>query len=255
MAGTTKTRTQRRMEKRQAVILLILVLAVSLASFILGVIVGRRGAERDMALKLRQTEKVLVAQTPVAAEQAAPEKTVEVKNESPMGDEKQETDTRLSFYDDLSKDNAPLGSGINLAPVEEQKGATAPTPPIDLPEQPITVRKSEQVAAATVEKKVEQSVASGDEPEVEKDASLPSPVANGTHAVQIGSFNSAADAIALKNRMLDKGYPAFVVEADLGKKGLWYRVRVGPYADSVGAKQAQVVLEKQEKIKGFVSRQ
>ncbi len=44
------------MEKRQALILLILVLAVSLASFTLGVIVGRRGAERDLAQKYQQTE-------------------------------------------------------------------------------------------------------------------------------------------------------------------------------------------------------
>ena len=55
--------------------------------------------------------------------------------------------------------------------------------------------------------------------------------------------------------MLGKGYPAFVVEADLGKKGLWYRVRIGPYVDSAAAKLAQKTIEKREKIKGFISRQ
>lgn len=255
MTGSTKTRTQRRMEKRQAIILLVLVLAVALASFTLGVIVGDRGAEREFAQKMSQAEKVLVAQVP--AETTVPIVDVNKKDvaEETVTEQVAE-DTKLTFYDNVAKDTAPLGSGINLAPVEEVPGKEILVqPPIDLPEQPIVVQKKEPVKSAVVSQQAANVV---EETKVETPAKsvtvLPNVVPNGSHAVQIGSFNSAGDAIALKQKMLKKDYPAFVIEADLGKKGLWYRVRIGPYADTARAKQAQAVLEQKEKIKGFVSK-
>ncbi len=245
--GTQKTRTQRRMEKRQAVILLVLVLAVSLASFTLGVIVGRRGAERDLAQKASHAEKVLVAQLPAAtppkavspSPKVAPDVTEQVVKDEP----------KLSFYDDLGKETVPLGSGINLPPAEE-KVAEPAKPPIDLPAQPIVKKK-----LAMVEKTVEKKTAPKVVETTQSSTGMPKVVAGGSHAVQIGSFGTAGDAVALKKKMLGKGYPAFVVEADLGKKGLWYRVRIGPYVDATAAKAAQKHLEKNEKIKGFISRQ
>lgn len=248
--ATTKTRTQRRLEKRQAVILLVLVLVVSLGSFTMGVIVGRRGAERDLASKMSQAEKVLVAEAP--AEVTAPIATEErgaAVAETEGGEAVEET--KLSFYDNLAKDNAPLGSGINLAPVEKQEAAAKP--PIDLPDQPIVVAKAKPVEKPQpVVEKAEPAAAP--KAAAETGSALPKSVAGGTHAVQIGSFNSATDAVNLKKKMIDKGYPTFVAEADLGQKGLWYRVRIGPYTSADVAKQVQQQLETREKIKGFVSR-
>lgn len=258
MATNSKTRKQRRLEKRQAIILLAVVLVVSLASFTLGVVVGRRGAERDLANKLSQTEKVLVAETPSEVTAPIPKhepaKPVEKEAEGEVVEE-----AKLSFYDNLAKEEAPLGSGINLAPVEEKKAEVSAKPPIDLPEQPIVAKTeaAKPAAEAVVKKaaavaKPQPIVAPQEQVATE---TMPASVAGGSHAVQIGSFNSAGDAVALKKKMTDKGYPAFVVEADLGKKGLWYRVRIGPYAGSDSAKKMQGYLEGQEKIKGFVSRQ
>lgn len=243
------------MEKRQAVILLVLVLVVSLASFTLGVIVGRRGAERDLAQKFQQTERVLVTHAPTPA--SAPETLPVTEPDSGEGTggstgETATEETKLTFYDDLAKETAPLGSGINLAPVEEKKGKMAVKPPIDLPDQPIV--KKEAPAIAAVEAKATQNNPAAEPSGVEANE-LPRVVEKGTHAVQIGSFGVAGDAIAFKQKMVDKGYPAYVAEADLGKKGLWYRVRIGPYLDSAAAQKAQKIMEEQEKIKGFVTRQ
>lgn len=235
------------MEKRQAVILLVLVLVVSLASFTLGVIVGRRGAERDLAQKHQQSERVLVAQAPapVAAPIAIPA-TGKVVGESAV--EPVAEETKLSFYDNLAKETAPLGSGINLAPVEEKEVVAAIQPPIDLPDRPIVKKATKGVEEVTQN---ELAAASSGTSESE----MPKVTSNGSHAVQIGSFGAAGDAIALKKKMVDKDYPAFVVEADLGKKGLWYRVRIGPFADSAAAKSAQELLERKEQLKGFITRQ
>ena len=128
MKGTAKTRSQRRLEKRQAIILLVLVLTVSLASFTLGVIVGRRGAERDLAYKLRQTERVLVAQAPAPAASTRPVPIVEPEGKVREGDIAA-GEPSLSFYDNLAKDTAPLGSGINLPPASEEPATVAAAKP------------------------------------------------------------------------------------------------------------------------------
>ena len=239
------------MEKRQAVILLVLVLVVSLTSFTLGVMVGRRGGERDMAHKIQQTEKILVAQTPPPGSVSTP--TIDMsQNTAAQATELVVAEPKLSFYDDLAKESAPLGSGINLAPVENQETTKRINPPIDLPDQPI-VQKTTEDDSAVVKTVAEEKPAKVVTEAAE--AKMPEVVSGGTHAVQIGSFGSVGDAIALKQKMLAKDYPAFVAEADLGKKGLWYRVRIGPYKDSSIAQLAQKILEEKEQIKGFVSRQ
>ena len=248
MNATGKTRTQRRMEKRQAIILLVLVLFVALASFTLGVIVGRRGAQRDLAQQQCQVEKVLVTQLPAPLVLPSPQNESEEVASDPNTEDLTK-DAKLSFYDDLSKETTPIGSGINLPPAPAVETPAAVVPPIDLPEQPIVK------TAPPVEVAPKAEVVPVNEVAKDADGGLPQVVTGGSHAVQIGSFGSATDAMALKKRLLKKDYPAFVVEADLGEKGLWYRVRVGPYADSAAAKRAQQFLAKKENINGFVSHQ
>ncbi len=247
MKSATKTRTQRRMEKKQTLLLLMLVLVVSLASFTLGVIVGHRGVERDLVQKQQAAEKILMAQPPAAVSPVID--NVEDVAENPVagqaaGEPREEI--KLTFYDQLAKEKGvPLGSGINLPPQPPPSEKEA-VPPISLPDQPI-VKISTQAAVNTIEEPV---------PPVKKSLTvLPKVDPKGSYAVQVGSFAAVADAGVFKQRLLDKGFPAFVMEADLGQKGLWYRVRLGPYADADTAKSVQQLAEKMEQIKGFVSRQ
>ena len=248
MKSATKTRTQRRMEKKQTLLLLMLVLAVSLASFTLGVIVGRRGVERDLAQKQQAAEKILVAQVPPAAVSPVADNAKDVAKNPVAGQAsgEQQEEIKLTFYDQLAKEESvPLGSGINLPPKPPQSEKEA-VPPISLPDQPI-VKIATPATVSTIEEPVS--------PVKESLTVLPKVDPKGSYAVQVGSFTSVADAGVFKQRLLDKGFPAFVMEADLGQKGLWYRVRLGPYADADTAKSVQQLAEKMEQIKGFVSRQ
>lgn len=252
MNATTKTRSQRRMEKKQALILLVLVLVVSLASFTLGVVVGRQGAERDLVQKQQAAEKILVTKAPQPEGKVVPQAQEKV----PEGSARTETvaqgteETKLTFYDNLAKEETvPLGSGINLPPQPKVEKKSVVQPPIPLPDQPIVTKKATAVAVAKVETKPRPANAA------DSALVLPKTDKKGTYAVQVGSFATAGDAGKFKKRLLDKGYPAFVAEADLGAKGLWYRVRIGPYADAAAAKTVQQLAEKKEQIKGFISRQ
>jgi cell division protein FtsN len=51
-----------------------------------------------------------------------------------------------------------------------------------------------------------------------------------TFFLQAGSFQNDADAENLKARLALIGVEAAVQSADVGEKGVWYRVRVGPFA-------------------------
>ncbi|MFO7767286.1 MAG: SPOR domain-containing protein [Pelovirga sp.] len=257
MQSTTKTRTQRRLEKRQTIILLALLLLVSLVSFVLGVTTGRRGAERDMALQLEEQETARIVQVPVAAPEpvSPPVATDEEVTAPERGDRLVDAvveSARLSFYDDLARESAPLGSGINQPPTPEVEQPTT-QPPLDLDDSPIVVRSGQTETAARAAAQPQQQEA----PAVtaaDSVQALPSVAPQGTHVVQVGSFGSAADAASLRETMIDKGYPAFLAEADLGERGIWYRVRVGPYADSNTAGVARQIILDKEQIEGLVTR-
>ena len=51
----------------------------------------------------------------------------------------------------------------------------------------------------------------------------------GKYTVQLGSFQNIDAAYALEKKLLNKGYPCFVIKAAIPKKGTWYRVRVGTF--------------------------
>lgn len=238
MVQHVTSRSQRRVEKKQALVMLALILAVSLVSFALGVVVGKSGSEEQVAQvefnpppkatvepqePVRQPVMPVTPQTPpeVAAEQASPDTETVVGDASP---------------DALPKvEQAPLGSGINLPPEEEapptEEAQAAPAAPVPTPTKvasppPKPVRSSAPAAA----------------------------VASGQFIVQAASFKNQADANKLRKKLAAKGFPAFVEAADLGAKGVWYRVMLGPYSDRAVAGNAVEQLVAAEKLSGIVKK-
>lgn len=61
----------------------------------------------------------------------------------------------------------------------------------------------------------------------------PSPAASQKDAyfLQIGSYQNVVDADNQKAKLALVGVEAFVQTAEIPNRGLWYRVRVGPYTD------------------------
>ena len=87
------------------------------------------------------------------------------------------------------------------------------------------------------------------EPEPEPEVSVPEPVAvtggdalSGSHLVQVGAFRSQAEADTFWSSMSSKvggyldGKSKDVERADLGARGIYYRLRVGPFASADAAK-------------------
>ncbi len=219
--------SQRRIERKQAVILLVLLLGVSLGSFALGVMVGhsgkRDGATQsvDSGQRIPVTRSVPQSAPPAAAPEKAPA-------------------DNLTFYDTLPKgEQPPLGSGINLAPAPAPEASTKPAPAV-----------TKQAAPAVSSPR---EVATKPAP-AQPAAVRPAAVAAGAYLVQAASFRQAEDANALREGLAKKGYATFTEKADLGEKGVWHRVFIGPFPDSTLAGQAAARLQAEEKLSGMVRR-
>ena len=124
----------------------------------------------------------------------------------------------------------PLGSGVN--------SPAAATPP------PVTA-----VAAKVVETKGQFHSA---DVAAAKSGAIANPAAGG-YVVQVGSFRSRADAARMQKR-LPGSLSSMVKKADLGKKGVWYRVLVGPLPSKDVADAIKQTLQKRNKIGGFVKK-
>ncbi|AMV71590.1 SPOR domain-containing protein [Desulfuromonas carbonis] len=212
------SRSERRMERKQVLVLLLLVIGVGLGCFALGVMVGRSAAPAAPALEAVATPP---ARIPVAV--APPAADSQGKDAPPA--EGTTAPASLTFYDNLPRgDQPPLGSGINLPPAAAEPppapAATVAAPPRTAPAPPAPVSRP----AAKEE----------------------------SYLVQVASFARPDDAGVLQARLAKKGFEAFVQQADLGSKGVWYRVFVGPLAGADAAEGVAARLKAEEKLSPLV---
>lgn len=241
MPHRTVSRTQRRMEKKQAIILLVLVLAVSLVSFSLGVMVGRGGASKSVVVDSQPAAPAVAAPVASAAPPPLPgDLRAGIEVAKPEAQETAADDKpadKLTFYDTLPRGELPLGSGINLPPAPAASENAEPQPAKVEPQptpQPVTATPAPQPVSKPAA------------------AELPVAMAGGNYVVQIASFKDYASAGKLRERLAAKGYSLFVEKADLGSKGIWHRLYAGPYTDKSSAETVAVALKNREKLSPLV---
>ena len=140
----------------------------------------------------------------------------------------------LSFYKDLPRQSvnpAPMTDAPVVKPVS-QHSAT-----------PTTRALPEQVNHAPV-KPVPASVA----------AVISGAQAVDPYRIQLASFRTNSDAVAMQQTLNRAGFSSQVRKVDLGSKGLWFRLYAGPYASKPAADSARQQIETQLKLKGFLVR-
>ena len=216
MVQPVVSRTQRRIERKQLMLIVVLIIAVATVSFSLGVMFGQGNvsnqglvAEMDSSAPAKVTQ---VVPPPPPQEETAPEKP-----------------ERLTFYDNLPKGNqAPLGSGINLPPESPTKAVQA------IPKRTVKQADVKPVAASP------------------KQATVPTVSAEGSFVVQIASFRTGKDAKGLASRLKLYKLSTFIETADLGDKGVWYRVLAGPYSSREGADTVAALLKEKERLSALV---
>lgn len=76
--------------------------------------------------------------------------------------------------------------------------------------------------------------------------------AEGGHEIQVASFRNPSDADAFVEELRKRGHRAYRQAAYVPDRGLWHRVRIGPFKSRFGAQQYQQKLEAAERISTFL---
>lgn len=124
-------------------------------------------------------------------------------------------------------------------------------PPVPEPAQPAEVRPAETPKPTETPKKTEPKTAKA--AEAAPKPAAPSPGEPVAWVVQLGSFASEQNALALRDRLRGKGYPAFVERVSEGGT-MAIRVRIGPETLRSKADALQQKIEQEMKVKGVVMR-
>jgi cell division septation protein DedD len=112
----------------------------------------------------------------------------------------------------------PTTSIPSKAPASNAGVAANPEPASSKPAEGATKQNEEAPKAA-------QAPATSQQPP----AAAQPEVSNGQYSLQAASFPSAGGANEFAEKLKRAGVPAYVVSADLPRKGRWYRVRVGRF--------------------------
>lgn len=147
---------------------------------------------------------------------------------------------------DEQRANAQRSAAPKIAVVPEPRPA-APKPAAELtvaaaPARPEAAKKEVPPPPTTVSVAPARAVVVTSEAPV----AMPEPPADpGKYTVQLGASQDGADAARLAARAAAVGLKAYVAEARLPGKGVWYRVRVGAFADKDAAERFRRDVERE----------
>lgn len=208
------------------------ILVVShMAIFIVGISLGYWIGERFAGVTM--TQKTVSRKVESGRDKPAESITKEgktVPNETPRGDETEERSLslpdrlekqpRFTFYESLPKETLP-GTETSMERGEPEE------------------RGSSKAARST-----KRGIKTGQKKPAPESAVL-------VYYVQVASFREEKRARKLRERLRERGYPAEVVSAVIVNKGIWYRVRLGPFADKTEANMRVRAIAKSEKLQPF----
>ena len=74
----------------------------------------------------------------------------------------------------------------------------------------------------------------------------------GGYQLQVSSFHTQNEAQAFADQLRARGHKAYALEAHVPGRGVWYRVRVGPFPTQHAATQYRAAFEAREHVVPFV---
>lgn len=135
---------------------------------------------------------------------------------------------------------------INKMPNPFKERPQAPPPPKTQPTAKVAEDKGPRFTFPEILKGEEKSAAKGEkagDKGAEKGEKASTPAAREAFFLQAGSFQSAPDADNLKARLALVGVEASIQTTNLPDKGVWHRVRVGPYTDVEELNRIRTILK------------
>ncbi|MEM6956331.1 MAG: SPOR domain-containing protein [Myxococcota bacterium] len=168
--------------------------------------------------------------------------------------------TSLEFHETLVPDSRPeVAAALAAADAELEAlggplrtAVVTPPPPPTLPAANVvagtattlvdTASRDPLVAAALPEVDPPQGEARADEGR------------DGQYTLQIASFRLEDEAEVFARALRDRGHEAFVVRAEIEGRGVFHRVRVGPFETAGAASRYRRTFEQEERMDSYVVR-
>ena len=197
--------------------------------FVLGILVGRGTAPLKFDLDKLQKE--------LTALKAAVKKNEERNLTTALETLKKKTE--LAFFETLKEkrdpERPPAGDAA-ITPIPDDRPAARPT---------------EVVPPATRGTAARAGDAGTPPPAAARSTKTRRSTAGKSYAVQVASLKAARDADRLVSKLRKQRFTAYRMMARVADKGIWFRVRIGPFASHADAAAALARL-KQSKMDGFV---
>ena len=253
--------------RRKMAVVTLLVLVLCLACFALGIMVGGSGSDNVAEYAPDNPNK---ASAPVSMRDAPDsraaasdsdhgesEQAVRQDKNAAEREHKSDISGSAEMRTDAKKpaqtqeavvQEVPLGSGIN-----PRKNAVAKNGATGSREVVPETGSEPQVTPDTASKKSPPAPAPVAEQKQSPSAAQMSAAKEGKYVVQTASFRAEADARALAQKLKPE-FPAYVREVDLGEKGVWFRVLVGPWAHRDEADESRRRVKESVKLDGFVKK-
>jgi cell division protein FtsN len=150
--------------------------------------------------------------------------------------------TRFDFYDILSSEGTDVVNYEVPQQAEKPQHIEKPQEVAKLQPQPPLQPEIPRQAFPQIRPQIEpQLMISPSPPAIPQDRPS-NPVTAENYYLQVGSFRSHAEADNLKARLAFLGMIASVQSVDLAERGVWYRVRVGPFRQKTQVDNVHVTL-------------
>ncbi len=205
-----------RMTRKGVMIWIGLMLFVAGWMFVLGILVGRGMAPVNLDTGKLEQELAALKARMLRQEQAK----VETGAQGPNG-----AKTELGFYEALKDPKAEKPFQPMPKSAVQPESWSVPKPPVTAVPMPKQAPKPEP--------KPEPKPVVKPPPSPKMQASR----ASGKFTVQVAAFKDLQSATHLVAELRKKGYRAYQIRTEVAGKGVWYRVRVGAFTDSAGARE------------------
>jgi cell division septation protein DedD len=173
--------------------------------------------------------------------------------------------TQVTFPEILSDEDSPTTA---LAAVKDERGrlvkqpealnlppgaATTPPPASDrLPVVPLPAGSLLVQTPVTTAPKDQLSQLAANASRVDDTTTMAPPGAEGGYQIQVASFRKATEADAFVADLRRRGHHAYRQAAYVPDRGLWHRVRIGPFKSRYQAIQYKKKFERTERVSPFV---
>lgn len=222
-----------------------------LATFLLGALGLSAVVVSGVLLRDRSDDQAQQTQDPLAALLSS--EAERGANEDDLSAAELDFPDLLSDADRRTTALVAVRSGANEPDEASEQQKDTPPPSVDeLPSEPLAAGSLLNATPVTTAPKDELTKLAAEAARVPADVTPANPGMAGGYQVQVASFKEQEDAERFASELRSRGHQAHRIAANVPGRGLWHRVRIGPFKTKFQANLYKTKLEESERLTALV---